>query len=598
MNTEKPSINTGVSKLILILLAGLSLFLAFTYPLHFPPWLSFMNEWLFAVFVGFGLIIFTSTHSTYWPKPGVWAAIGLIIVLHYFFVQQKDPAQQDYLYASLALLLVGYGSYALGRNLRLTDTIHLPLNVIWAAATLGVAVAALQWSGAMSPDEWNPGLLLSAQAGDRTPSNIGQANHFGTLLVIAMWVVTYTWVQQPRAWWWRLLAVLSMTVLALGIYLSGSRTAHLNLILAPVLMAVWCLWRQKSLRLAGLATLPILLVGLVHLTMPTLVEWFGLGQVMAERSIVNDPQRLRLWRMALAAILEEPWLGHGFGGMANAHLRLAPEFGVFDYRIAVYAHNTILDLWVVFGLLSGTVIAAPLLWLWGRAGFKTIDTPRTFLWLMCTGLLVHAMLEYPLHYGYFLGFFCLMLGSMSSQSVIDSHIRVTKASPLISAAFSTILLAGLFAVWQGYLATEAVYTLARTQGDDAAKERLENPDRLGYLMFTGLWHRRQWAQEPIKDADKWSDAKVKDLEAATRWHPFPELVWKVALVHGLRGNAEQAAWWGERLCKMFEPARCEWAGKTWQQLGEKRDNWPTLPWEQWRSKPALSAPPTVAPSTP
>lgn len=588
----------GISGLILVLLSGFALFLAFSYPLHFPPWPSFMNEWLFAVFVGFGLIAFTTTQSTSWPKAGLWIAAGCLIAAHYVFLQHKEPAQQDYLLAALTLLIVGYGAYALGRNLRLTDTIHLPLAATLAAAMLGVVVAAMQWSGAMSPDEWNPGLLLSAQAGDRTPSNIGQANHFGTLLVIAMWVVVYVWVQQPRAGWWRLLAVLSMAVLALGIYLSGSRTAHLNLIVAPVLMAVWCLWRQKSLRLVGLATLPILLVGLVHLTMPTFVEWFGLGQVMAERSIVHDPQRLRLWRMALTAILEEPWLGHGFGGMANAHLRLAPEFGVFDYRIATYAHNSLLDLWVFFGLVLGTVIAAPLLWLWAKIGFKTVDTPQAFLWLMCTGLLVHGMLEYPLHYGYFLGLLCLLLGYLNTPVANSQSTASGKTKPLASALLSLIVLLGLFTIWQGYLATESVYTIARTQGPQAAKESLEKPDRLGSLILPGLWQRIEWSTQSHEDAASWPESKVKDLEAATRWHPFPELIWKVALVHGVRGDFVQAAWWGERLCRMFEPLRCDHAGKDWDKLGQTRDNWPTLPWEQWRSKPAPSAPPTVAPSIP
>ena len=72
--------------------------------------------------------------------------------------------------------------------------------------------------------------------------------------------------------------------------------------------------------------------------------------------------RLPLWRQAIEAISQRPWLGWGPGGYVTAQGALRPEDAAFT-PTAAHAHNVVLDVWTERGLfgLSGLLLLAGVL---------------------------------------------------------------------------------------------------------------------------------------------------------------------------------------------------------------------------------------------
>lgn len=566
--------------------AALLVTLAFVFPLHLAPWATFHSEFLF----GLAVLLLASIHLDRVPRVDIpfhviGVAVVAMVVLHVALggLFPRDSAWTIALYAVVAAL-----AYHVGSQRQDGRRFAIILAPVAAAAVLSAMIACLQWTGTLAKGDWDPAFFFPSPGGGRTASNIAQANNFGTLLVIGIWCVLFLlrrpWQTIPARRATNLAAFLTIVLLTLGIYLSGSRTALLNLLLAPLLVAAWQWWRREPVLspLLVWTVAPLALLLVLQMVMPPVAEWLGLPQPPEDRSLTDDSARLRLWSMAWAAVMESPWWGHGLTAMAEAHLRLSPIYGAIDYRIAAHAHNTVLDLFLMFGIPVGGAIAAGVAWLWWR-GWRAADEPgRLFVWLMCTAMLVHAMLEYPLHYGFFLWLLCLLLGYLTGQPGRPIEWRYPV---LASVAWLAVAGAIAYPIWRGYIEVEKLYTLFRQQGAAAVQAALPQVHPYSKVLYPGLLDRLRWLSRPGSDMATLSDEELAALVRTTHGYPLPGLLWRATLAHAYRGEGERAAWYGERLCSMFHPGLCETAAKEWPTLGEGRANWPDLPWQAWRDAP-------------
>lgn len=565
--------------------AALLLALAFVFPLHLAPWATFHNEFLFAAAV----LLLVSVHLDRAPSIGVafhvsCAAIILMMGLHAAWgTAPREQAWAIGVYTAIALLAFHIGAQRQGS--RQMDGILWPLA---AAAVLSALIAVFQWTGALAKGDWDPAFFFPSPGGGRTASNIAQANNFGTLLIIGLWSCLFLLQREWERPQMRRLAEWvaggALALLVLGIYLSGSRAAVLNLALAPVFMAGWLWWRRRSIRSALLIWViaPIVLLVVLQAVMPAVADWLGLLQPPEDRSLTDDNQRLRLWAMVWAAVLESPWWGHGLTAMAETHLRLSPLYGAFDYRIATQAHNTVLDLLLMFGIPVGGAIAAGVVWLWWRAWRAARKPAQLFAWLMCTAMLVHALLEYPLHYGFFLWLLCLLLGYLTGTPGQPVALR---RPVLAGMAWLALAGAAVYPFWRGYVEVEKLYTLLRQQGPLAVQAALPQAHPFSRALYPGLLDRLNWISRPIADMPSLTNGELTALVQTTRSYPLPGLLWRTTLAYAYRGDTEQAAWYGQRLCSMFHPGLCETAAKEWPELGKDRADWPDLPWQAWRDAP-------------
>lgn len=202
------------------------------------------------------------------------------------------------IYTALAVLAFHVGAQR--PNPRQMDGIQGP---IAGAALLSALIAVFQWTGAFAKGDWDPAFFFPNPGEGRAASNIAQANNFGTLLIIGLWSMLFLlqrdWSCQRTRRLAYGLAGVSTVLLSLGIYLSGSRTAVLNLALAPAFVAGWLWWRYRSLRSPLLiwTIAPLALLGVLHAVMPSIANTLGLAQPPEYRPLAHDNQRMRLWAM-------------------------------------------------------------------------------------------------------------------------------------------------------------------------------------------------------------------------------------------------------------------------------------------------------------
>jgi hypothetical protein len=284
-------------------------------------------------------------------------------------------------------------------------------------------------------------------------------------------------------------------------------------------------------------------------------------------------------------------MGHGLEALGGVYLQLAPAYGSFGETIPMHAHNTVLDLWLAWGLPVGTLVALFVLGWWGRALLRLQQRDELALWLMPTAMLLHAMLEYPLHYGFFLWPFFLLLGVLNApRAPAPLQVSPVDCPPVAGgtrahwrqALAGTWLLVGLgamFFAWKAYVETEALYTQVRNRGL-TLDEMHARTHPWSQTMFPRLLNRLEWTIRPVDG--RLSAAELDSLTQTATHKPYPQLMWKVAVVHAQQGRPEQASWWLSRACTMY-PSQCKPLQQAWLSMSARATGspWPAMPWSVW-----------------
>ncbi|WP_460565393.1 hypothetical protein [Hydrogenophaga aquatica] len=167
MANKFPSL-AKMSRLLVLILSVASLFFSYMAPIHFLPWTTFYNEWLFFLFLGFLISLFIFEGRLLLVNPLVWLLLLLTVVVYAVFGEglgvELTSAGLFVLY-----LLATWVAYVVGVNLRSTSYLSLILLVILFAAVLSAFVAILQWSGVVSAGDWDPSFILYSQGGGEFP---------------------------------------------------------------------------------------------------------------------------------------------------------------------------------------------------------------------------------------------------------------------------------------------------------------------------------------------------------------------------------------------------------------------------------------------
>ena len=150
-------------------------------------------------------------------------------------------------------------------------------------------------------------------------------------------------------------------------------------------------------------------------------------------------ERLGMWMQILHAIAERPWFGYGWNQTSIAVVE-SIEFNTVQVWFNS-AHNIVLDLLVWNGIpLSILIIGYLSLWLlWLNKTAK--DSTSIIAILMVCAILIHAMLEFPQRYAYFLLPMGFLLGltrkhCKTGHGRIPSRIRTQREKLQIEKAGS------------------------------------------------------------------------------------------------------------------------------------------------------------------
>jgi len=393
-----------------------------------------------------------------------------------------------------------------------------------------------------------------------------QPNQLASLLMLGLlgcaWLYKRGWLHGAPA------TVLAMLLL-FGVALTESRTGWLN---ALVICSLLLLWR----RLPGMARLPFVGLGLILfllicvLALPTLHQTYSSTGTAVEVRSLGDSSRLHLWSILIEAISAKPWFGFGWGQVGHAQFLVNPE-KMFDGSTVQNAHNLALDLmlWMGIPLAAGVVI---LLANWAYVALRQVSNVFQALMLLFVAVLVvHAMLEFPLQYAYFLLPAGLMLGSLNATL----NLRVLVRTPRWTAGLVALLAGVVLAITlRDYVRVETSFYGLRFE---YRKIKTDIPARP-----PDVWVLTQWFDyiafartDPAQFHAPQDIAKAEDIVTTM---PSALGMYKLASMHAFANDPDQAQRWHQILCKVNHPLLCSTMRDRWAQDSQSYPALAVVPW--------------------
>ncbi|WP_179403496.1 PglL family O-oligosaccharyltransferase [Burkholderia guangdongensis] len=335
------------------------------------------------------------------------------------------PLQQP----SMAWLALGYLGAALvamqaGYALARADQGEMVARMMASALIVGGVIAVLcqivqlfHLEAAVSPF-----VVVYGVATERRPyGNMAQANHLATYIAFALAGALYlAQTRRLAVWAWLALSV----VLSAGLALTVSRGPWLQvgvIVVAGFWIALAAARRGSDPARGARAWLLPALLAIAFVAVNVAVRWanvhFHLDLAESAADRMRDAgqiaPRLALWKYGLAMFHAHPVLGVGWGEFPVHQFELVRALG--GVEIANNAHDIFIDLLAKSGVLGlGVPVVALVLW-FVRALRVAHTSERVFGFALIGILLMHALVEYPQQYMFFLLPVMFVIGLLDTQ---------------------------------------------------------------------------------------------------------------------------------------------------------------------------------------
>lgn len=385
---------------------------------------------------------------------------------------------------------------------------------------------------------------------ERRPfGNMAQANHLATVIAFALAAAMYL-VQTRRinvlVW-----AVVS-SICVLGQALTVSRGPWLQ----TAVVVVAGLWMALvvpsgsgfSRRRTRQWLMPVLLV-VLFIAVNLAVRWangrFQLGlDVSAAHRFQDKSQfvlRLAMWKYGWTMFKGHPLLGVGWGEFPRFEFELVRQLG--DVEIANNSHDIVIDLLAKTGIVGlGIVLIGLLAWLW-RVLRARHTAERVFGLGLIGVLLMHALVEYPQQYMFFLLPAMFVFGILETKpaSFVPGRFALGLQLAVVLGGF-----AALVPIYRDYARAEVLY-----YGAHPAEEYRAAPS----VLF-GAWGEYGLATLlPIDSNDL--QTKIDMHAKALALLPGETVLRRYAALLALDGKQDQALDTVERL-KIFALVLHDW----------------------------------------
>lgn len=396
------------------LLGLLTLLLAWLLPFHRSPWPTFGSEVLTFLSASFLLFAFYKTKIKIARPQLIILPIILIPIVQFLFGTiiyfSNFILSLSYILMFWLMVVAGF-SLSLEQNKR-EEIFQKFCYLMLSVGLISAIIAIFQWlnlSQYFSP--W-----MYAIKGNRPYANLAQPNNLATLLTIGLMACLYFYeTKKIRS----LYLIPSSLIMLFSITLTQSRTSWVTCIFILVYLIIKQCNKKPRFNQTNLMAWVAIFIVLV-VTLPVMNQCISIilsQQLTPTASAVERATsgylRLDMWKQMLIAVGQQPWFGYGWNqtGMAQiAAFDLHPSHEWYKS-----AHNIIFDLIIWNGIpLAGLIILYMAVWLyWLNKRVK--DTVSIVATLMVCAILIHGMLEYPLHYAYFLLPAGFLLGIIQAQ---------------------------------------------------------------------------------------------------------------------------------------------------------------------------------------
>ncbi len=278
--------------------------------------------------------------------------------------------------------------------------------------------------------------------------NLRQPNNFASVLVLCFFSGWYLFERRHFSrkvfYGWGFFIII-------GLVLAQSRTT----MLVGIFTCVFCaLFKSRlSLRTHYGDILWILMcyLGLWFL-LPEIKQWLSVqeGAGSLREIATSGNMRLVIWYESLLAIWQGPLWGYGWNqiGVAQALVNSPVESAVHFRQ----AHNLLLDLLLYNGPVLGGVMVLGILWIIIKAFRDCCTIEGWFILVMIGAIFTHAMLEFPLHYAYFLLPTAFLLGVIDSSDTKQDKKEIVSLRRPAWYLLPIILIAAvvLTLIWRDY----------------------------------------------------------------------------------------------------------------------------------------------------
>lgn len=504
------------------ILCAILLAAAWLLPFHKTPWTTFGSE-LLTFLAALSLLGLFVNSSLKIPKPQWFAALFITIPLIQWSFGQV-------LYFSNALLITAYllmfwlmtvAGYQLSVGNAARETVFKRFSLlVVAVGLLSSVIAICQWldlSQYFTP-------YMNLLKGNRPYANFAQPNNLATFLTISVLGCVYLFEKRllPK----RVLIPVAL-LFVFCIALTQSRTSW---VVGLFMLAYWGIKQYRRPMRFNFAKMLAWIASFVAIIvlLPELNAWlasFSEQDVITTSSVVERASsgylRFDMWNQSLVALSQQPWFGYGWNQTGMAQIAAFDAYPSHEWYKS--SHNFALDLLVWNGIpIGGLILLYLICWLfWLNRGEKeSISMTAT---LMVCAILIHGLLEYPLHYAYFLLPMGFLLGLIQAQYPKLPSVQVPRL------LLSVVILIGLTLTAVVY----RDYDLYKQQSAYASKKLL-SPEQQA-VMQRKIWvltqfEERVWwihldPQEQMTDAELQHVARVvANSASAYDLHKYAQLL--------------------------------------------------------------------------
>jgi len=541
-------------------------------PVHSPPWTTFPADAWFALIalVGASVVVVRTHQGLNWH--GLPCLVAALVVLPWvqFFWGVLPFAGQAWI--SSAYLLGFLFALLIGARWEQADSSQLGHALFIAIGIAAIASVGLQlYTWLELTDSGVMGMWSLGATGSRPYANLGQPNQLATLLVWGLMACLWAYLYKAVSGW---VAIAAAAFLLLGLALTQSRTGLLAL--TVMLIAAW-FWRS----LWPSRLLPRVASGLYVyvLVIPSFLRWLNSALLLGQNDVYvrlgqQGELRLSAWRMFAKAIMERPWLGYGWTEVSSAQIAVADQFpglnGIFQQ-----SHNIFLDLALWTGLPICLLVAGMLLrWFW--TGFRRIRQPEdAALFMLLVAVSIHAFVEFPLQYAYFLLPTGLVMGMLNVR--LDAKvIRVTSRWVLLGVWLTVAVVLGV--TLRDYAKVDASYNMLRLEQSIIGQGRGPMGGPPDVWALTQL---REWiVVARYKAHPDMSPQALDEMTTVARSYPSFNLIYRLATALALNGRPDEARVWLRKICKIADEKQCRLAQRTWAQESPNDPRTAVIQWPQ------------------
>jgi O-antigen ligase len=448
----------------------------------------------------------------------------------------------------------------------------------WGHACTFESVAWLLLAGALASVwlalyQWQQlgylGVLVADLDADARPyANFNQPNQLATLLVLGLVAAACLY---DAAKFGTSTALTLTVLLGFGLAMTQSRAGLLEVAAAGALL----IGKRRSLgrRLA----LRHLLIGLpLVLAMP--LAWKAANSLLGLASVRGaaltadaGTRRIVHWSSMADAIFRHPWRGYGWNQTVLAQFAVASDHPA-SYEVFTYSHNLFIDLLVWNGLPLGLVLVAGL-GLWFLAALRgALDSAAVLALAGVTAVFIHALLEYPLYYTYFLLPTGFLMGGISAVAMPRAVFGVP---PWLAPSLLVVAGITLGVVTSDYLGLEDDVRSLRFEaariGMDRPRRDLSQP-----VLMSQLAAFARFARSPEREG--MSEGDLRAMDEVVQRFPSRQNIVRYAAALAINDQPSRAADVLRRICKTHSLLDCDTSKALWLALGERQPAIAKVPW--------------------